>query len=230
LDNAQCTGAGIPGPPGVSTIFITRCAIPWEEQDLSMSAGGIVERDRQTINVLVLELATMIVAIALAFNAETLSTSHVSAFQILGFVIVNIIVIWFWWSYIMDRLNFPPTTARFPTLDVLVLILISLIPYMLKQANAVYTSGLLAALMFVWTFMMREIIAENRGRVDGQRLVALRHEMYIRAAAGAIFAVSSALSVVNAVYGRAAFAMTVLVVLLQIALSRIRRPGTAAGM
>ncbi|MGB9734407.1 MAG: hypothetical protein ACP5G6_04460 [Conexivisphaera sp.] len=91
----------------------------------------------------------MIVAIALAFNAQTLSTSRVEPFELTGFIVVNLIVIWFWWSYIMDRLEFPPATRRFPALDVLVLVLIPLIPYMLREANAIYTSGLLSALMFV---------------------------------------------------------------------------------
>ena len=180
-----------------------------------------MERDRQTVNVLVLELATMIVAIALAFNAQTLSTSHVEPFELIGFVVVNIIVIWFWWSYIMDRLEFPPATRRFPALDVLVLVLISLIPYVLKEANAIYTSGLLSALMFVWSFMMREIISENAEALEPSRLRGLRREMHIRAIAGSVFAASSALSFVNAVYGRVAFAATVFVVFLQIALSRL---------
>ncbi|BBE41891.1 hypothetical protein [Conexivisphaera calida] len=180
-----------------------------------------MERDRQTVNVLVLELATMIVAIALAFNAQTLSTSHVEPFELIGFIIVNLIVIWFWWSYIMDRLEFPPATRRFPALDVLVLVLISLIPYVLKEANAIYTSGLLSALMFVWSFMMREIISENAAALEPSRLRGLRRGMYIRAIAGLVFAASSALSFVNTLYGRAAFAATVFVVFLQIALSRL---------
>ncbi|MGB9733698.1 MAG: hypothetical protein ACP5RJ_01875 [Conexivisphaera sp.] len=45
--------------------------------------------------------------------------------------------------------------------------------------------------------------------------------MYIRAIAGLVFAASSALSLVNAPYGRAAFAATVFMVFLQIALSRL---------
>lgn len=44
---------------------------------------------------LVLELATMMVAIALAFNAQTLSTSHVEPLELMGFAVVNVVVIWF---------------------------------------------------------------------------------------------------------------------------------------
>jgi hypothetical protein len=65
------------------------------------------------------------------------------------------------------------------------------------------------------------IISENTSALEHSRLGELRCEMYIRAIAGLVFAASSALSLVNAPYGRAAFAATVFMVFLQIALSRL---------
>lgn len=88
----------------------------------------------------------------------------------------------------MDGLEFPSATRRFPALDVLVLVLISLIPYVLKKANAIYTSGPLSAPMFAWSLVMREITSENAAALEP---LGLRGEMRTRAIAGSAFAATA---------------------------------------
>ncbi|MEM0151301.1 MAG: hypothetical protein QXN11_04470, partial [Thermoplasmata archaeon] len=58
--------------------------------------------------VLIMELATMVVAIALAFLASSLSTYSSQAIQtIVEFVIISTVVVWFWWSYVVERIEYP---------------------------------------------------------------------------------------------------------------------------
>ncbi|MGC9145580.1 MAG: hypothetical protein ACP5GS_05645 [Nitrososphaeria archaeon] len=117
--------------------------------------------EKSTLNVLILELATMVVAIALALNADVLST-RIDVSHLISFIMINVMMIWFWWSYVMDRLEFPPRVDSFPLVDVLILILISLIPVVLRSFELPYVAGILAVLMVFWSFMIQEIINQIR--------------------------------------------------------------------
>ncbi|MGC8600307.1 MAG: hypothetical protein ACP5LX_04540 [Nitrososphaeria archaeon] len=117
--------------------------------------------EKSTLNVLILELATMVVAIALALNADVLST-RIDVSHLISFIMINVMMIWFWWSYVMDRLEFPPRVDSFPLVDVLILILISLIPVVLRSFELPYVAGTLAVLMVFWSFMIQEIINQIR--------------------------------------------------------------------
>ncbi|MEM0097895.1 MAG: hypothetical protein QXY52_06880 [Conexivisphaerales archaeon] len=181
-----------------------------------------MERDRNTVNVLVLELATMVVAIALAFNADTLVSTTLPLGRLIGFIVVNLVVIWFWWSYVMDRLEFPPKTDQFPLLDVLILVLISLIPFVLRLGNIAYISGLLSALMIIWAIMIREIIRENE-QLEQVKKAKLRREMYERVIVGAMLALSLVLSIISEVLGYSLFIVIILVILLRTIRFRIVR-------
>ena len=108
--------------------------------------------------VLIMELATMVVAIALAFLASSLSTYSSQAIQtIVEFVIISTVVVWFWWSYVVERIEYPFKTFKFPFYDVLILITISLIPFVYKIGGIMYIAGLLSFLMFFWSLMLIEI-------------------------------------------------------------------------
>ncbi|MEM0123742.1 MAG: hypothetical protein QXI38_04480 [Conexivisphaerales archaeon] len=181
-----------------------------------------MERDRNTVNVLVLELATMVVAIALAFNADTLVSTTLPLGRLIGFIVVNLVVIWFWWSYVMDRLEFPPKTDQFPLLDVLILVFISLIPFVLRLGNIAYISGLLSALMIIWAIMIREIIRENE-QLEQVKKAKLRREMYERVIVGAMLALSLVLSIISEVLGYSLFIVIILVILLRTIRFRIVR-------
>ncbi|MGC8661912.1 MAG: hypothetical protein ACP5TZ_05365 [Nitrososphaeria archaeon] len=181
-----------------------------------------MQRDRNTVNVLVLELATMVVAIALAFNADTLVSTTLPLGRLIGFIIVNVVVIWFWWSYVMDRLEFPPKTDQFPLLDVLILVLISLIPFVLRLEGIAYISGLLSALMIIWAIMIRNIIKENV-QLEQVSVAKLRREMYERVAVGVMLALSLAFSLVSATLGYFLFIVIILVILFRTIRFRIKR-------
>ncbi|MDG6927788.1 MAG: hypothetical protein JRN26_03105 [Nitrososphaerota archaeon] len=181
-----------------------------------------MERDRNTVNVLVLELATMVVAIALAFNADTLVSTTLPVGRLIGFIVVNLVVIWFWWSYVMDRLEFPPKTDQFPVLDVLILVLISLIPFVLRLGNIAYISGLLSALMIIWAIMIRGIIREN-AQLEDVKEAKLRREMYERVIVGVMLALSLFISVVSTTLGYTLFIIIILVILLRTIRFRIKR-------
>ena len=142
--------------------------------------------EENTVNVLVLELATMVVAIAIAFGANFLATFDFS--NILYFVFTTSFVIWFWWGYVMDRLEFPPKSLRYPFRDVLVLILISLIPFALRQRDISSFAGTLAALLFVWGFLIDRIVRENTESLPKERRRKLRLESLGRVVVGLIFA------------------------------------------
>ena len=106
----------------------------------------------------------MVVAISLAFTSTFVVSLDFNA--ILSFVFTNTIVIWFWWGYVMDRLLYPPTTTRFPFIDILLLILISLMPFALKQGSILYVSGVVGALISIWALMIRGIIRENSDSIS----------------------------------------------------------------
>ncbi|MCL4518025.1 MAG: hypothetical protein M1587_02380, partial [Thaumarchaeota archaeon] len=122
--------------------------------------------DRQTVNILVLELATMVVAVAVAFGANFLSNFDLA--DVLYFIFATSVAIWFWWGYVMDRLEFPPKSQRFPLMDVVVLVLIALIPFALRQRNISALSGTLAAVLFAWALLIRRIIHENSDSISAE--------------------------------------------------------------
>lgn len=106
----------------------------------------------------------MVVAIALAFSVNYLVSFDLR--DVLNFIFAVCVVIWFWWGYVMDRLAYPPRSARFPLADVLVLIFISLIPFSLRQGEIYALSGTLAAALFAWALMINGIVRENRNTLD----------------------------------------------------------------
>ena len=172
---------------------------------------ALSSESRLTANMLVLELSTMIVAIALAFNAESLEASRLTWASLVNFVIVNIVVIWFWWRYVVERLGNPPRRNEFPVLDVIILILISVLPVVLRTGNLTYIAGVLAAIAFSWSGMvwgsLRDLALPAEVRGD------LRREMTARLAVGSLFAASAALFGVGAhLLSQAIFIVTIAVI------------------
>jgi hypothetical protein len=155
--------------------------------------------DRQTLNVLMLELATMVVAIALAFSASFLTVFNLN--DLLVFIFTTAVVIWFWWDYIRDRLLYPPMTPKFPYLDVLVLILISLIPFAIRQTTATYIASVLAVLMIVWALMISRIMSERKDIIDAPTMNQLRTEVVQRATVGFLLMPAAALSAFQSFFG-----------------------------
>ena len=149
----------------------------------------VLAGDRQTLNVLMLELATMVVAIALAFSASFLPVFSLDILAV--FVFTTSVVIWFWWDYIRDRLLYPPVSNNFPYLDVLVLILISLLPFALRQGSVAYISSVLAVLLLVWALMISRIMSERPGALDKGTLYQLRREVVQRASIGLLLLANS---------------------------------------
>ena len=134
----------------------------------------------------------MVVAIALAFSASFLTVFRLDI--VVVFVFITSVVIWFWWDYIRDRLLYPPVTSNFPYLDVFVLILISLLPFALRQGSVAYISGVLAVLLLVWALMLSRVISERSGSLDGGTMVQLRREVVQRALMGILLIADSAVS------------------------------------
>ena len=155
--------------------------------------------DKQTVNVLVLELATMVVAVAIAFSATLLT--EFSLRTILFFVFATVLVIWFWWGYVMDRLEFPPRSQRFPLMDVLVLVLISLIPFALRQTSIPPLSGTLAAILVAWALVIRGITREYSDSAPASRMHALEMEVDQRLATAALLIVSALVGVISDTVG-----------------------------
>lgn len=125
----------------------------------------IMPKGSQITNILIIELSTMIVAIALAFNAEYLN--GLGMIKVIMFIMTNIIVIWFWWQYVMDRLRFPPKDTYFPILDVIVLIMISMIPFVIERETITFALGFFIVFLVAWTFLMRMIREEYRAQYFG---------------------------------------------------------------
>jgi len=172
---------------------------------------ALSSESRLTANMLVLELSTMIVAIALAFNAESLEASRLTWASLVNFVIVNIVVIWFWWRYVVERLGNPPRRSEFPVIDVIILILISVLPVVLRTGDLTYIAGVLAAIAFSWSGMvwgsLRDLALPAEVRGD------LRREMTARLAVGSLFAASAALYGVGAhLLSQAIFIVTIAVI------------------
>jgi len=125
----------------------------------------IVPKGSQITNILIIELSTMIVAIALAFNAEYLN--GLGIIKVVMFVMTNIIVIWFWWQYVMDRLRFPPKDIYFPILDVIVLVMISMIPFVIERETITFALGFFIVFLTSWTFLMRRIREDYKQQYYG---------------------------------------------------------------
>ena len=179
-----------------------------------------MSRDRQTANVLILELATMVVAISLAFTSTFISTFDLRS--MLVFIFITIVVIWFWWDYVMDRLAFPPRTSRFPLLDILVLILISLIPFAIRQDEIYYLSGVLGALIIVWALLIRDIIKENRDLIEQRKKCEMDEEVKQRLVVGVAFILTTVLSIFYSFIGVEVFIFLVILIIAWNFLSRRR--------
>ena len=150
--------------------------------------------DRQTVNILVLELATMVVAVAVAFGANFLATFDLS--DVLYFIFATSVAIWFWWGYVMDRLEFPPKSQRFPLMDVVVLVLIALIPFALRQRNISALSGTLAAVLFAWALLIRRIIRENSDTISAEKV----HQLNLEVSQRVLVAVLLSIGVISGLY------------------------------
>ncbi len=182
-----------------------------------------MSEEKLTTNVLILELSTMIVAIALAFNAESLNNYMISLGEIINYVIVNVLVIWFWWRYIRDRFKYPIKTDSFPLYDVLLLIIISLIPEVLRSQDTFYLSGTFAVLAFLWFLMLRDILKNYEKTMDQQSLKILKHQIKIRFYMGIIFLVSFALNFMSRIIGQIIFALIIFMVIYNELMGKIVR-------
>jgi len=183
---------------------------------------ALSSESRLTANMLILELSTMIVAIALAFNAQSLEASRLTWASLVNFVVVNIVVIWFWWRYVVERLGNPPRRSEFPVLDVIILILISVLPVVLRTGDLTYIAGVLAAIAFSWSGMvwgsLRDLALPAEVRGD------LRREMTARLAVGSLFAASAALYAVGArMVSQAVFIVTIAVIAYRVLMGYVAR-------
>ncbi|MGC9210013.1 MAG: hypothetical protein ACP5FT_01935 [Acidilobus sp.] len=176
---------------------------------------------RLTVNVLVMELSTMIVAIALAFNAQSLESSGITIYSLADFIVTNVIVVWFWWRYVVERLSYPPTTSEFPILDIIVLILISALPVMLRTGNLQYLAGVMAAIAFTWAGMLRSVL--NDPRVTPEARAELRQEAVARASIGLLFAVSAAVYPASLLAAHLVFWVTVVLVAYRVFAGHVMR-------
>lgn len=155
---------------------------------------SFVFEDRQTINILMLELATMIVAIALTFSASYLTVFNPTS--IVSFIITTAVVIWFWWWYIMDRLRYPPVSVSFPYLDVLVLISIAIIPFAVRQENQITAvTGVIAFLLLVWALMLSRIIGETGRDMSAADKREVHDDVVQRASVGLLLIADAVVSI-----------------------------------
>ncbi|AFZ69949.1 hypothetical protein Calag_0163 [Caldisphaera lagunensis DSM 15908] len=182
-----------------------------------------MSEEKLTTNVLILELSTMIVAIALAFNSQSLNYYTISLPAIIDYIIVNVLVIWFWWRYISDRFKYPIKTNNFPLYDVLLLIIISLLPEILRTQDIFYLTGTLAALAFLWALMLRRIIREYANTIDQQSLVSLRHQINIRSSMGLLFLISFAASFISQIIGRLIFILIIFAIIYSVFIDRFSK-------
>ena len=169
-------------------------------------------QDRQTVNVLVLELATMVVAISLAFTATFVATLDLNT--IISYISTNILVIWFWWGYVVDRLAYPPKTMNFPILDIFILILISLVPFTLKFGGTAYISGVVGMIIITWALLIRFILREYGVEIAQDERASLLTEMRQRLTVGPLFVVDGVLSYFAAQLGLLVFDILVLLLIL----------------
>ena len=179
-------------------------------------------QDKQTVNVLVLELATMVVAISLAFTATFVASFDINT--VVAYIFSNVVVIWFWWGYVVDRLSFPPKTMAFPLLDILILIMISLVPFALKLRETYYIASVVGVLIIVWAFLIRLIMSEYRGELSPQAEGAFSVEVRQRLTIGPLFVADAALSYFVPAAGLFAFvALTLITVAMNVRPRRQKR-------
>jgi len=176
--------------------------------------------DKLTGNLLVLELATMVIAIALAFNAESLVASDLAS--IIRFIVITALVVWFWWIYVVDRLEFPPKTMAFPLMDVLILILIAIIPVIIRQ-GITYISAFFAVLLLLWGRLIRLMVREYNDSISDKRRGDLKREELLRYSFAALLAVNAIVGVLSPPAGELTFYAIVLVLLALYILTGFRR-------
>jgi hypothetical protein len=180
-----------------------------------------LSEEKLTTNVLILELSTMIVAIALAFNAQSL-TIRLTLGVLIDYVVVNIVVIWFWWRYIRDRFNYPIKTNHFPLYDVLLLIIISLVPEILRTSNIFYLSGTMATLAFLWALLLRSISKEYKNNLDIYSFKALKNQINMRSILGLMFLLSFVVSFISIIIGRLIFLLSLLIIAYSLIIGAVR--------
>ena len=168
-----------------------------------------------------LELATMVIAIALAFNAESLVASDLVS--IIRFIVITALVVWFWWIYVVDRLEFPPKTMAFPLIDVLLLILIAIIPVIIRQGITAI-SVFFAVLLLLWGRLIKHMIFEYNESISDKRRRDLRREELLRYAFGTLLAVNAIVGIISPVAGELIFYTLIVVLLLLYILTRFRMP------
>ncbi|MDG6920227.1 MAG: hypothetical protein JRN44_00520 [Nitrososphaerota archaeon] len=181
-------------------------------------------QDKQTINVLVLELATMVVAISLAFTTTFVATFDLNS--VVSYIFTNIIVIWFWWGYVVDRLAYPPKTMNFPILDIFILILISLIPFTLKLGGTSFIAGVVGMIIIVWAFLINFILREYRDEMSYESRASLQSEVRQRLTIGPIFVFDAGLTYLTRPIGLTLFDILVLALIAWSASNR-RKAGRA---
>ncbi|MGC9071399.1 MAG: hypothetical protein ACP5HK_01685 [Acidilobus sp.] len=176
---------------------------------------------RITTNMLVLELSTMIVAIALAFNAQSLELSGINAYSLLDFVVTNVVVVWFWWRYVVERLSYPPRTSEFPLPDIVVLLLISMLPVVFRAGNLEYLAGVMAGIAFTWAAMLRDTLRDPK--VSEEAKAELRQEAVARTSIGLFFAVSASLYSLSRPAAHVVFGVTVLLLAYRVFVGHVMR-------
>jgi len=184
----------------------------------------VEKNDLITINVLILELATMIVAIALAFTAESLASLKIITFYVLTeFIIITVVVIWFWWLYVMLRLKYPPLSDTFPIYDVLILVSISLFPFVYKLGGLTYLSILLSMMMLFWSTLLFQIIKEHKGNMVKEEITIIRTEAKLRLVVVVLSAITALVTFFSNLYGTILFSLVIFIIILSAYIHRISR-------
>ncbi|MGC8980642.1 MAG: hypothetical protein ACP5KL_04000 [Thermoplasmata archaeon] len=182
------------------------------------------EKDLVTVNLLILELATMVVAIALAFTAQLISQLRsITLYEIIEFFLITVIVIWFWWIYVMERLEYPPKSDVFPVYDVLILISISLIPLVYRNGGLRYLSALFSFMMLSWSFMIYHIIKEHSEDITKEEERFLRTEAKLRICIVIFSSFTALISFYSTFYSIIIFSLVTLFILMSAYVHRISR-------
>ncbi|MGC8860328.1 MAG: hypothetical protein ACP5QH_03885 [Thermoplasmata archaeon] len=182
------------------------------------------EKDLVTVNLLILELATMVVAIALAFTAQLISQLRsITLYEIIEFFLITVIVIWFWWIYVMERLEYPPKSDVFPVYDVLILISISLIPLVYRNGGLRYLSALFSFMMLSWSFMIYHIIKEHSEDITKEEEKFLRTEAKLRICIVIFSSFTALISFYSTFYSIIIFSLVTLFILMSAYVHRISR-------
>ena len=179
--------------------------------------------EKLTTNMLILELSTMIVATALALSAETINSFRLSVISIIDYIVVNIIVIWFWWRYITDRLKYPIKNNSFPATDVFLLIIISLLPVFLETGSIFYLSSALSILAFTWAFLLYNILKQYKENLQPVLINDLKSQINTRIFMGIIFLFVFIISFISIIMGRILFLFSILIIIYNSLITVIRR-------